>query len=439
MLTLLTGSYCDVCAEEFGSQLPPHCIPCGHVLCANCCNAIVEKTSERQQPACPFCREHFSTDDVRLIRTDFSSSAWSTSRRLPAPLETSNYNKNHKNFNDAAAAHWAKREERLPLPEGGCSRVREEARRLEDKVAKVAAKKCSVEEVSTLHRELEDWLNSAVKDPDQTPSLSLSAALLRAILMNHVVHSEATKHAKTLEATLRGRIDDMEISNSKLEAELRRQRSQFSQKVQECQTLRTELNRLKLLATTVGPSTPPNDQRSMSPPPTTSATPSPPSPFNSASSTTSATSSPSRYHTRTTSLHVSSRPSTPSSHAHPVRSHTPSLRSHTPAPMRVSTPAPPLPLRSHTPAPPPDIPPKPRRLSQPPLPTPPPPKVVRSLSDEKASIHHERWIPPRSPSYTTSSPAEYGRPPSRLSKLIPTRSASVVSRIRPSVRSPSPN
>ncbi|KAF9269806.1 hypothetical protein L218DRAFT_916276 [Marasmius fiardii PR-910] len=433
MLTLLTGSYCDVCAEEFGSQLPPHCIPCGHVLCANCCNAIVEKTSDRHQPACPFCREHFSTDDVRLIRTDFSSSAWSTPRRLPAPLETPYYYQNNKNINDTAAAHWAKREERLLLAEGGCSRVREEARRLEDKVAKVAAKKCSVEEVSTLHQELEDWLNSAVKDADQTPSLSLSAALLRAILMNHVVHSEATKHAKTLEASLRGRIDDMEISNSKLEAELRRYRSQFSQKVQECQNLRTELNRLKLLATT----------RSMSPPPTSSATPSPPSPFNAtsstgASSTTSVTPSPSRYHTRTTSLHVSSRPSTPAAHAYPVRSHTPSLRSHTPAPMRVSTPAPPLPVRSHTPAPPPDIPPKPRRLSQPPPPTPTPTKVVRSLSDEKAAIHHERWIPPHTPSYISPS-AEYGRPPSRLSKLIPSRSASVASRTRPSVRSPSPN
>ena len=136
-------------------------------MCANCCNTIFEKTAERHQPACPFCREHFSSDDVRLIRTDFSSSAWSTSRRPPAPLETPQYFQNQKKTNNTAAAHWAKREERLLLAEGGCSRVREEARRLEDKVAKVAAKKCSVEEVSTLHQELEDWLNSAVKDADQ--------------------------------------------------------------------------------------------------------------------------------------------------------------------------------------------------------------------------------------------------------------------------------
>ncbi|KAK1229443.1 hypothetical protein PQX77_007491 [Marasmius sp. AFHP31] len=332
--------------------------------------------------------------------------AWSTPRRLPVPLETPNYNKINKN--DTAAAHWAKREERL-LSEGGGSRVREETRRLEVKVAQVAAKKCSVEEVSTLHQELEDWLNSAVKEADQTPSLSLSAALLRAILMNHVVHTEATKHAKTIEATLKGRIDDLEISNSKLEAELRRQKSL------ECQTLRTELNRLKLLATTVSPtSSPPSVSRPMSPP-SPPATPSPASPYNSTTASTNATPSPSRYHTRTTSLHVSSsRPSTP---AHPVRSHTPSiLRSHTPAtPLRMSTPAPPSTLRSHTPAPPSEYSPKSRRLSQPPPPL-PPTKVVRSLSDEKAAIH-ERWIPPSTP--------DYGRPPSRLSsKLAPTRTPS---------------
>lgn len=57
---------------------------------------------------------------------------------------------------------WAKRTERL-ITEGG-SRTRQEARRLEDKVAKVAAKKCSVEEVSLLHKELEDWLMTEVKD-----------------------------------------------------------------------------------------------------------------------------------------------------------------------------------------------------------------------------------------------------------------------------------
>ena len=42
----------------------------------------------------------------------------------------------------------------------GTVKTRAEAKRLESKVAQVAAKKCSVEEVTTLHRELQDWLQS---------------------------------------------------------------------------------------------------------------------------------------------------------------------------------------------------------------------------------------------------------------------------------------
>lgn len=125
---------------------------------------------------------------------------------------------------------------RFPITEQSSARTRAEARRLEDKVAKVAAKKCSVEEVSTLHTELQEWLTSEVEDQvDKSPSsrsahltqpwqtsLSLSAALLRAILMNHLAHSEASKIAKNTEATLKAKIDDMDVANGKLEAELRR-------------------------------------------------------------------------------------------------------------------------------------------------------------------------------------------------------------------------
>lgn len=128
-------------------------------MCASCCSNIVEKTSARLSPVCPFCREHFTIDTVRLIRTDFSSSGWNTPRRLPKSLNVS--------ATDSAVDLWSRREEKLLLSEGGCSRTRDEARRLEDKVAKVAAKKCSVEEVSTLHNELEQWLESASKLDDK--------------------------------------------------------------------------------------------------------------------------------------------------------------------------------------------------------------------------------------------------------------------------------
>jgi len=56
----------------------------------------------------------------------------------------------------------------------------------------------------------------------QSSSLFLSAALLKAILKNHESHAEASKSAKTAEANLKYKIEELERTNSKLEAELRR-------------------------------------------------------------------------------------------------------------------------------------------------------------------------------------------------------------------------
>ena len=128
----------------------------GHVLCLSCCHAIVHKTHPKHAPACPFCRETFTIDTVRLIRVDFgSSSGWSTPRG-PAPrgalvedLEVSDP------------------DDDILLLNPGVLKTRAEARRLERKVAKVAAKKCSVEEVTTLHKELQEWLTSDVKSDEQ--------------------------------------------------------------------------------------------------------------------------------------------------------------------------------------------------------------------------------------------------------------------------------
>lgn len=400
MLTLSPGSACDVCAEEYGPQCHPHSIPCGHVLCASCCSTIVEKTPSRLLPVCPFCRENFTGDSVRLIRMDFNSSGWSTPRRMPQhPIESS-----QADF----AEMWARKTERLLLSDG-CSRTRLEARRLEDKVAKVAAKKCSVEEVSTLHRELEEWLTSDVKD-DQT-SLHLSAALLRAILMNHLAHSEASRNAKTVEANLKAKVDDLEITTEKLEAELRKQRQHYAQKAQDYQTVCVELNRLKeslnIPVDSRQSATSPTPPSTSSVPPYSPSTQSPLSRFNSVHQrsasmssrpSTPATPSPSR--TYTPAPPPLSRSQTPAplrsqtpaplarSYTPSPRSQTPSVRPYTPAlpTMRTTTPAPSL-LRMQTPAPPP-IPPKPRRLS-----TPSPPKMMRSTSEEKAELH-QRWIPP---------------------------------------------
>ncbi|KDQ53887.1 hypothetical protein JAAARDRAFT_136332 [Jaapia argillacea MUCL 33604] len=235
MLTLNTGSVCDVCAEEYGPHRRPHSITCGHVLCAACCDTIIEKTSPRLTPVCPFCREQFTSDSIRLIRLDFTSSGVSTPRRFPNSLEANEV------FNEDLVDDRAYSFDSV---QGRVATARAEARRLEDKVAKVAHKKCSVEEVHTLHEELTKWLQSEVKTDDQvsaalkslsiptrlkidrkllshqTSSLHLSAALLRAILLNHLAHSEATKAARSLESSLRARIDDLEMSKAKLEGEL---------------------------------------------------------------------------------------------------------------------------------------------------------------------------------------------------------------------------
>jgi len=76
---------------------------------------------------------------------DFTTSGWSTPRRFPA-VET---------FNDFNTEILQRKTERVLNSDGSKTF---EVRRLEDKVARVAAKKCSVEEVSSLYKELEEWL-----------------------------------------------------------------------------------------------------------------------------------------------------------------------------------------------------------------------------------------------------------------------------------------
>lgn len=84
---------------------------------------------------------------------DFTTSGWSTPRRYP----------NFESGSDFTGELLAKRTEQL-LRFDSDSRSKSETRRLEDKVARIAAKKCSVEEVSALQKELEDWLKSGRDD-----------------------------------------------------------------------------------------------------------------------------------------------------------------------------------------------------------------------------------------------------------------------------------
>ncbi|KAI5983093.1 hypothetical protein EDD15DRAFT_2318106 [Pisolithus albus] len=88
----------------FCLQCISHSIPCGLVLRSRCCHKIVEKTLPRLKPP-------------------------------------------------------ARREERFALVEPTYLHSRSEVRWLENKVARVSGKKCSVEKVSSLRLELQEWLS----------------------------------------------------------------------------------------------------------------------------------------------------------------------------------------------------------------------------------------------------------------------------------------
>ena len=85
---------------------------------------------------------------------DFTTSGWSTPRRFPA-IES---------FNDTFNTEVLQKKTERLLSSVGSSKARPEVRRLEEKVARVAAKKCSVEEVSSLYTELDSWLRSERDD-----------------------------------------------------------------------------------------------------------------------------------------------------------------------------------------------------------------------------------------------------------------------------------
>jgi hypothetical protein len=220
------------------------------------------------------------------------------------------------------------------------------------------------------------------------------------------------------------------------------QRNLYVQKSQECQNLRTEVNRLKALATIL-PTGLSSESRS------TSASPTPPStspvpsqnpnqnPVHTQNGLTFAASStpasPLRsvpMHSRSVSMSSRSVTPAPSTRAYTPalsRSQTPAVRSPQvpshrtytpapPAPTRMTTPTPTL-LRAQTPAPS-----RSRRISVSQHPS--PQKMMRSASEDKDVIH-EIWIPPPDPSSPDLGPptspskmysaSKYAsRPPSRM-------------------------
>ena len=128
----------------------------GHVLCLSCCEKIVSKTSPRLSPACPFCRETFTRESARVIRIDFSTTnGHGTPKR--APLDAP----------DILTDIFSRKDDLKLVEPIITSRSREDIRRLELKVARVAGQKSSVEEVSMLYQELQAWLAAEPKGETQ--------------------------------------------------------------------------------------------------------------------------------------------------------------------------------------------------------------------------------------------------------------------------------
>ncbi|KAI0284195.1 hypothetical protein BGY98DRAFT_948456 [Russula aff. rugulosa BPL654] len=94
----------------------------------------------------------------------------------------------------------------------------------------MASRKCSAEEVSALQKEVDCWLT-------ETVALVLSSLLLKVILVNQVMFSDLSRAAKNTEISLKLKVDELEL-------ELHKQKVQYNQKAQECQSLRIELSRV---------------------------------------------------------------------------------------------------------------------------------------------------------------------------------------------------
>ncbi|KAH8107269.1 hypothetical protein DFH11DRAFT_1830161 [Phellopilus nigrolimitatus] len=122
---------------------------------------------------------------------------------------------------------------------------------LEKKVAKITTKRCSTGEVQALQKELLEWLGvdrtKHGSDQQQHTAIQLSDLLLRAILMNHIAHSEAAKVAKGTEQQLRSRLVDGDLICKKLNSDLCWHKNLLATKAQVAEPLRADQPRRLLL------------------------------------------------------------------------------------------------------------------------------------------------------------------------------------------------
>ena len=158
-------------------------VPQGHILCENCAVTIIEKCSPRLQPACPYCRENFSVEGIRVIRIDFSQSSGGGPSGPSESLKHSVDTIAPLIENDSDQVVFGRSRPSSTRPSraasqerGGVFRAidedhvtdftpfdankhRERGSELERLVYKVASKRCSVQELQGLRLDLKKWLD----------------------------------------------------------------------------------------------------------------------------------------------------------------------------------------------------------------------------------------------------------------------------------------
>ncbi|KAG8843951.1 hypothetical protein FRB91_002971, partial [Serendipita sp. 411] len=117
------------------------------------------------------------------------------------------------------------------------------------------------------------------------PALRLSAALLRAILLNSLAYTEASKASKLVENGLLEKIKQLEANQTVLEADVKRAKLQTGEKQHEIGQLRLEIERLRKANPNAAGSTRLHSSFFPGPssPPTSPTTPTSPAPSSSAS------------------------------------------------------------------------------------------------------------------------------------------------------------
>ncbi|KAG8854357.1 hypothetical protein FRC20_001055 [Serendipita sp. 405] len=229
MLTIDPTSVCDVCNDQYGVVCLPYLIPCGHTFCRSCLVNISDNNPKGA--ACPLCRERFTLESICLVRVDPADPLPKLSYDGFLPSDDTD-----SDFSDRARSPWNQE-----------PRIREEARALELRVQKAASVKCTFEEVSELRDDIQNWLltEPKYKPNGKFPALRLSAALLRAILLNSLAYTEASKASKLVENGLLEKIKQLEANQTVLEADVKRAKLQTGEKQHEIGQLRLEIERLR--------------------------------------------------------------------------------------------------------------------------------------------------------------------------------------------------